>query len=288
MIIPSEEDYIRNYAYVPEHIVGYVVAISQAEPYLFGDFLCYNKEGTLIFIGYPLPQKEHHKEKEIIEALNVMIERFKPGQIALVSPAVLISQDVSYRKESDHYYVLRLSSLCSRQKVRNMVNRASRELHIEQGQKLGGDHIQLISEFLASRNVDNAIRYIYERIPEYVFSVSTARVFSARDKAGELVAFDIAEFGAKDYVFYMFNFVSRHNRVPGASDYLLDEIIKTAQQEEKSFINLGLGINNGVAFFKKKWGGIPFFNYEFYLYQPARRGILKSLVQRLLKQGQGI
>ncbi|MBT9139112.1 MAG: hypothetical protein DDT31_01693 [Syntrophomonadaceae bacterium] len=53
----------------------------------------------------------------------------------------------------------------------------------------------------------------------------------------------------------------------GASDLILYEIIKTAQEMGKSFVNLGLGINEGVAFFKKKWGGSPFLNYEFCLYE---------------------
>jgi hypothetical protein len=46
--------------------------------------------------------------------------------------------------------------------------------------------------------------------------------------------------------------------VPGASDLLLSKIIEQAIVEEKRYLNLGLGINAGVTFFKTKWGGVPF------------------------------
>jgi len=124
-----------------------------------------------------------------------------------------------------------------------MIKRASRDLYIERKQELRDEHILLISEFLNTHKVDDATQYIFERIPEYVSSVPTAWVFSAKDKTKRLVAFDVAEFSPKDYAFYMFNFISYHYGVPGTSDLLLYEIIKTARGEGKFFINLGLGIN---------------------------------------------
>ena len=67
---------------------------------------------------------------------------------------------------------------------------------------------------------------------------------------------------------YMFNFSSKDRSTPGASDLLLSEIINHARTEQKKYINLGLGINSGVTFFKTKWGGIPFLPYTFCLYSP--------------------
>ncbi|MEW6409790.1 MAG: hypothetical protein AB1488_06725 [Nitrospirota bacterium] len=279
MITPSEEDYIKNYAYVPEHITGYVIAVSQGEPLLLGDYLCYDRKGYLIFVGYPL--NKPFEEKEMNKILDTAIERFKPDHIALIAPAFSISREIYYRSESDCYYKLDLSKLHVHQKLRNMIKRASRELYIERKQELRNEHIQLISEFLNTHKVDEATQYIFERIPEYVSSVPTAEVFSARDKAGRLVAFDVAEFSAKDYAFYMFNFMSQHGSVPGVSDLLLYEVIRTAQEQRKSFINLGLGINEGVTFFKKKWGGVPFLHYEFCLYHPKYKRRLKSLYEKL-------
>lgn len=278
MIASSEKDYIKNYAYVPEHITDYVVAISEGEPFLLGDYLCYNRKRHLTFIGYPL--KKPFKEKEMNKILDTAIKRFRPEYIALIAPEISISQEVCSKRDSDCYYKLDLSNFHIGQKLKNMIKRASRELTVEKGQELRGEHTQLISEFLILHRIDDTTRYIFERTPAYVSSVPTAWVFSARDKFKRLVAFDIAEFGAKNVAFYMFNFMSRHG-IPGASDLLLYEVIRTAQEQRKSFINLGLGINEGVTFFKKKWGGIPFLPYEFCLYQPNPMEGLKSLFQKL-------
>ena len=79
----------------------------------------------------------------------------------------------------------------------------------------------------------------------------------------------------------MFNFASREHYIPGASDLLLNELVTIAQQKGKRFINLGLAINKGITFFKQKWGGVPFLNHEFVLYETSRAGIIESLLNRL-------
>lgn len=42
-----------------------------------------------------------------------------------------------------------------------------------------------------------------------------------------------------------------------------NELIKIALEKGKEYINMGLGINEGVKKFKEKWGGRPFLDYEF-------------------------
>lgn len=41
-------------------------------------------------------------------------------------------------------------------------------------------------------------------------------------------------------------------------------MINLAREYGKGYINLGLGVNEGIRRFKEKWGGIPFLRYEFY------------------------
>lgn len=280
MIKPLEEDYIKSHAYVPEHITSYVIATSQGEPFLFGNYLFYKMKNNLFFIGYPL--NGPFKEKVMKEALDAAFKSVKPEHAAFISPKISkLTHDSYHKMESDSYYKLNLSSLNINQKLRNMINRASRELYIEKKQGISDEHIRLISEFLSSHKVDQAMRFIFENIPKYIISTPTAWVFSARDKEGRLAAFDIAEFGAKDCAFYMFNFMSRQCYVPGASDILLYEVIKAVREQGKPFINLGLGVNEGVRFFKKKWGGASFLDYELYRYQPSNAETLKSLFQKL-------
>jgi len=52
----------------------------------------------------------------------------------------------------------------------------------------------------------------------------------------------------------MFNFTSDALYVPGVSDLLLFEVIKQSKIEGRKYMNLGLGINPGVTFFKRNGG----------------------------------
>jgi hypothetical protein len=279
MITVSQQRYIEDYAYVPEHLSHYVTAISQTEPFFIDDFLVHVKKDHLIFVGYPL--KEPLGEKQMLRGLENAIKRFKPKNVALTAPAIPSSLKNCVHPPPDHYYRLDLSSTSISQKLRNMLKRADRELSVERSNTFDEEHRKMIVEFLKTHPVDEATGFIFNRINEYLSSSPTAWVFDARNKRDELVAFDVAEFTPKDYALYMFNFGSDARYVPGASDLLLSKVIQQAKTEKKRYINLGLGINRGVTFFKKKWGGMPFLPYTSCLYHPLRKEDLDSLLQKL-------
>jgi len=279
MITADQLAYIEEYAYIPEHMTHYVTAISQAEPFLFGSYLAYSKKDLLIFIGYPLDKA--FEEKKMEEALNEARRRFNPREVLLTAPEIPSSIAGSTRSPSDYYYRLDLSILSISQKLRNMLKRAGRDLVVERGRKLDKEHDLMVKEFFNTHRVDEATQFIIKRIPKYLSSAPSVWVFSAREKGGALAAFDVAEFGARHYAIYMFNFTSRSHYVPGASDFLLYEVIKCAKEENKKFINLGLGINTGVAFFKKKWGGIPLYPYNFCLTSFPKQETQDSLLSKL-------
>jgi hypothetical protein len=279
MITAAQEDYIERHAYVPEHIPQYVTAISQTEPFLFGDFLAYAKKGHLILVGYPL--KETFKEKRMRKALEDAVKRLRPESVSLTAPAIPSSLENCVRLPSDHYYRLDLSSISISQKLRNMLKRAARELSVGKNKNFDEEHRKMVEEFLKTHSVDEATRFIFQRIGKYLSVSKTAWIFDARTSRGELVAFDVAEFRPRDYALYMFNFSSDARYVPGASDLLLSEVIHQADTERKKYINLGLGINPGVTFFKEKWGGVVFLPYAFCLYHLSRKELLETLLQKL-------
>jgi len=280
MITPAEEDFIKNLAYVPEHLPGYGAAISGGETFLLENYTCYREEEFLIFIGYPL--QDPFDETKMEKILAAAIERFTPARVALIAPS--ISRRDGERGDSDAYYQLDLAILKIPSKVKNMVQRASQDLQVEKGREFKSEHRQLVADFLGSRRVSEGTHTIFQKIQEYLASVPTAWVLSARARDGGLAGFDIAEFGAKDYAFYMFNFRSSPNAAPGTSDLLLYELIQEAQQQGKRFVNLGLGVNAGVTFFKKKWGGRPFLNHEFVLFEPRRTSPFEALLQDFLRR----
>jgi len=279
MITASQQDYINDHAYIPEHIPQYVTAISQTEPFLIDDFLVHVKKDHLTFVGYPL--KEPFEEKRIRSVLEKGIKRFRPESVSLFAPSIPSSIHDCIRPPSDHYYRLELSSLSISQKLRNMLSRAGRELFVKKNKDFDEEHRKIVEDFLNTRPVDEATRFIFRRIGDYLFSSPTAWAFDARNNRGELVAFDVAEFIPMDYILYMFNFSSEARYVPGASDLLLSEVIKQARTESKKYINLGLGINPGVTFFKKKWRGVPFLPYASCFYHLKRKENLDALLQKL-------
>jgi len=279
MITAIQQDTINDHAYIPEHMIHYVTAISQTEPFLFDDFLAYTNRHRLIFVGYPL--EKTFDEKRMGKNLEKAIKRFKPRNVALTAPALPTSLGHCAHPPSDHYYRLDLSSISVSQKLRNMLKRAGRELFVKETTDFDEEHKQMIAGFLKTHPVDEATDFIFNRIHEYLSASTNVRVFDARNERGELVAFDVAEFTPKDYALYMFNFGSDALYIPGASDLLLSEVIEKAKTAGKRFINLGLGINPGVAFFKKKWGGVVFLSYAFCLYEPSRREEMDSLLQKL-------
>ena len=276
MITPQEEDHIRTHAYIPEHILGYGKAMSGGEPHLLDGYLVYLRKNELILIGYPL--NKPFQQEELCRILEKARQKWTPRRMALIAPHLPRGMDC---READVFYRLDLATLQLSAKVRNMVQRASREVVVEKDRAMKREHRKLMAEFLRSMSLDSGSRFLYDKIPDYIRSVSTSRLFSARDRRGHLQAFDIAEFGAAGYAFYLFNIRSRKNTVPGISDLLLHELIQEAKEQNKAYLNLGLGIHPGVAFFKKKWGGYPFLQYESGFSAPAALQLPDALVQKL-------
>jgi hypothetical protein len=211
-------------------------------------------ESHVVFIGYPLDG--NFNEARMIEALDEAKMRFGPAVLSIIAstlPGVL--QDCA-PTTPDMYYRLDVSRLVIPKKTDTMLKRARRDLSVSVGTFRWG-HKRLLKHFMRTHRLDGPTRFVFERVPEYV-KCDSAVIFEARNARGKLVAFDIAEFGAQQFAFYMFNCRSHKYTVPGASDLLLAHIIERAQAEGKRYINLGLGIDAGITFFKKKWGATQF------------------------------
>lgn len=278
MITPGEEAFIREHAYIPEHIIPYGKTVSGLEPSLMEGYLYFFREGgTLVFIGYRLNQPPSSPGMEAI--LQKVITSHRPAQVAILAPSIPSAYGPPVGK--DHYYSLDLGGLKIPPKVANMIRRASRGLKVTRGRTVEPDHLGQIRVFCETRTIDPETRAIFQRIPAYLEASPEAAVFTARDREDTLVAFDIADFWPNHYAFYMFNFRSSRHPYPGASDFLLQEIIAEAKLRGKSRINLGLGINAGVTFFKTKWGARLFLPHESGIYRCKSPSFFESLLRGL-------
>ena len=160
-------------------------AISGAEPFLFEQYLCYKRDETLIFIGYPLGVHLSTRNRWN-PTLRWLQKPLKPRIVALVAPTIGLSRVRPIQKSADSYYRLDLDGFIASLGVQSMVRRASRELSVEAGNEWGKEHRALVTEFLSSHEVSEETESIFARIPEYMASATTALLLSARNHEGRV------------------------------------------------------------------------------------------------------
>ncbi len=274
MLNSEQLSWIYQHAYLPEHLPGYVEAISGAKPHLYGNFLCFSRKRHLIFIGYPLGSKPG----DLIETYDFACKHFQPSTVAIIAPRIWLPSKTFEKQPGDSYYRLDLPLGRLNPEVAYMVRRAKREVSITYGE-FGKEHRRLINDFLARHELTPEQIYIFKHINRYLKDSETARLIETR-KENRLVAFNIVDMGSVDYAFYLFNFRSVIENIPGVSDLLFYEMVSLAQSKGKGAINLGLGIHPGIRRFKEKWGGVYFLPYASALIrrQPPE---LKSLFDKL-------
>ncbi|MEM0467856.1 MAG: hypothetical protein QXT27_01490 [Pyrobaculum sp.] len=252
-------NWVLERAYVPEHLPHYFTSMSDADVYISGGYVYYKTPHAVVVVAYPLEGGWEPSE------VYRLVEQFLDRVVVVIGPDL---PPLSYVETSqDFYYRLMLPAAVSK-KLRYMVRRASREVSISISRRVGREHLRLVESFLKARDV-SYIRAIYRRLPQYVASHPEVYVLEALDRRGAIVGFDVVDFSAARFGFYMFNFIDRVNYVPGVSDYLFYNFLKLAEAKNKRELNLGLGSTEGVRKFKEKWGGAPWLPYRYGLYISA-------------------
>lgn len=256
MLTPQEKQMIYRHAYLPEHLCDYVEAITEAEASLHEGYLYFFRKKHLLLIGYPLTG-DAPKIKVVYRRLR---RRLKPATVALIAPQLWHRFGTGSGLTTDNYYRLRLPLKKMDSGVAYMVRRAAREVTIDQG-SFDRNHQTLLEMFLDAHRFSARQRYLYQKIPDYLNRSRSALLLDAR-KENALVAFTVMDTGSEMNAFYLFNIRSMTDPVPGVSDLLFHEMVQIAQRAGKSAINLGLGVNNGIRRFKKKWGGMVYLSHQ--------------------------
>ena len=272
MITDDQQTYILSKAYVPEHIVSLIMLISKAEPFLLSGCLCYVKGEWLIVIGYPLEGEfDPDHFRSLVEQATA---QFNPQSIWMAAPEIpddyLKSSDEA---EHDVYYRFDLDGFNPKRRLMREVNRAMEQLTIERTSNFTKEHGRVVEEFIRKDNPPVRIKELYLSIPHYVAESKTAMLLDARDKKGRLSAFYVVDCAPQQFAAYVVGCHSKKNYVSHASDALFYEMVRVAGEFGKSYINLGLGVNDGIRGFKEKWGGTPYLKYTFCAYRTGRKNI---------------
>lgn len=317
MIGPDRLDRVSAEAVVPEQLVGYVRSVAGSRPRLFDSCVGYVSGDSLVLIGYPLhdPLDEQSLNRAVDAVLATttattitVLAATRPTQAPAQTPTQTSTQTLAQtlaptpsptnapdptiapspsnaattQPPSDAYLALPVPMSPPNQKLRNLLRRAGRDVVLDQGNSLGPDHTDLIRQYIRHRSLDPATSHIFQNIPAYLAACPGALVVSARLTADHrLAGFAVGDFTSQTTAMYMFAFRDSHLAPPGTADLLLHELLQESERRGQKRINLGLGINPAIRFFKQKWGATPFLPYMETRWERTRGG-WKEKFRRML------
>ncbi|MCH5277141.1 MAG: hypothetical protein J1E80_04810 [Desulfovibrionaceae bacterium] len=268
-------------AVVPEQSPAYVLAVADVVPSLSpAGFLQYTAGDELILAAYDSYGAERSSQdwEEVVAASVDAAHARRVTVLGPRRPACAPPQAES--AEADAWWALDLPSsppfAPATGKVRNMLRRARREVSVAV-EGWGPEARDLVDDYLRTRPLAEGTRAIYSRIGDYLAAVPGALLFAARDRQdGTLRAFAVGDYSSLAVAFYMFAF-RRQDSPPGCADAVFHALLNEAVERGHSLLNLGLGINPGVAFFKRKWQARPWLPYVETSWHLPRRGRLARL-----------
>lgn len=299
MIGPDRLSWVSSDAVIPEQIVCYVRAVAGSVPRIFDSCLGHETGDDLVLIGYPLhdPMDREAMSRSVDLALErrtvrriTVLAATRPKQAPTLhtgrSASPRHSQDTPEAQpegrpegQDDAYLSLPIPAPEPGQKLRNLLRRAGREVTLEQDRSLSKDHSALVDRYLESRDLSPGTRHIFRCIPGYIQACPGALIVSARLIDNRLAGFVIGDYTSLHTACYMFAFRDPDLAPPGTADLLLHALLEEAENRGQQRMNLGLGINPAIAFFKKKWGATPFLPYVETTWERKPKGLLSRLRQ---------
>lgn len=254
---------ITAFAQTPDQLIPYVSAVSSMRSQIIGEAVLhtYDNFGVLVAFSPHDPYDSSVMNKAVDEALTLK----EIDNITVLGPEIPSKAPKSVKSVKDLYWGLMLEETRKSSKLRNMLKRAAKEIEIEKSEGKGTwtkEHVEICADFCRNKKdkLSEDSIFLFGQIGKYLDNAPEAKLFSARDKRGKLRACAIGDFSAFATAFYMFAF-RFPDAPPGSADLLLDAIVNEAINMGYERLNLGLGINEGVEFFKRKWGAAPFFPY---------------------------
>ena len=279
MIGPDQLVRVSAEAYVPEQVVSYVRAVAGSRPRMIGACVGYESDETLVLVGYPLhaPQDAGAMADAVEQALKT------PGLqwLTVIGPARPPQAPTAIQALEDVYFALPVPAPPPAQKLRNILRRAGRELRLDHGRRLEEDHLSIVQRYLDDQRLAGGTRHIFRQLPRYIEASEASMIVSARFADGRLAAFAVGEFVSLSTAFFMFCFRDPSLAPPGSADLALSGLLEEAHERGQTRMNLGLGVNAGIRFFKRKWGADPFLPYVEVSWELGRQSVLSRLRARL-------
>ncbi len=277
MLTSEQKHYMLTRAYVPEHTVGLITYLSGGEPFLIDDFFVCRTKDWVILIGFPFGDKLDTAGLERV--VDKIQTQFNPEHLSLIAPELPASIcNTCLESDSDHYYTLEAKQPVIRSVVRRNLKKARKALRVERASKMGASHSMLMDEFARRVHPPARVQNMMSKLPGYLEECESAVVLNAWDDRSNLAAFYMIDLAAADFSNYIIGCYSKKNYVLGASDLLLDELIRLSIEFKKRYIHLGLGVNEGIRRFKTKWGAKPVRQYEMCELRLRKPSLIKTIL----------
>ena len=281
-------------ALVPEHSASLMAALSGGEPFYIDNYMFVGAGQWLAAIAYPLAGRYSHSAFE--NALRLAVRRFSARQCWAIGPELPPALHASIT-ERDRYYVLPAGAPVP-SRLRGPLKRLAQRLTITEGSVFTPEHRRLWAEFLGGpRRKGGApmsahVAELYARAPAALAKAGgSLRLLDARDENGRLAACLLLDYGPNNFLSYVLGAHSRQHYTPHATDLLFAEMLARAQKSGKRFVNLGLGVNEGIVRFKKKWGAVEQLPFVMAAWDEgensATNGMGQAIAQALLAPAHG-
>lgn len=266
---PNEQSILEKLidcAKVPEHSPVLMRAMSQGSFFCKGEYFFLHDDDWLMAIAYPLRGKYGHEDFE--KALNEACGEVRKQSGLQSVRCFAIGPDLPERLHNaivdrDRYYVLSAKAEIP-VRLRGPLRKARQVLRVEEDCVFTPVHRRLWAEFMGRADrgefsLAPHVRELYARTPEALSEAAedgSLRLLNAWDSEGRLAACLLLDYAPANFVSYILGAHSRAHYVPHASDLLFASMIERANSAGKRFIHLGLGVNEGILRFKKKWGAV--------------------------------
>lgn len=250
---------------VPEHSRPLLEAISAGRSFELDSHIFVADGDWLMAIGYPLEGEFSVSRFE--DALGEAMRRVKPSDCFAIAPE-MPEKLKEYVQDRDVYYTLDAASPVPA-KLRGPVRHAAERLRVDETREFSPEHRRLWAEFLSRIPLPPRIRQLYSGTASALRGGADLRLLNAWDAEGQLAACLLLDYSLPRHVSYVLGAHSKTHYVPHAPDLLFAEMLERARAEGKSTVLLGLGVNEGITRFKKKWGGVQDAPYELAVWQPA-------------------
>ncbi|WP_241159752.1 GNAT family N-acetyltransferase [Desulfovibrio sp. ZJ200] len=278
-------DFVTIRATVPEHSTAFMAAMSGGTPFVEDGFLFFSgSDGSdrpdvapwLTAVAYPLadelpawaapdtlgdtgPKAPLRQTMEAFEAaLTKALRRTGARRCWLVGP-VAPERLEPFVTERDEVYILDVNAPTPA-RLRNVLARSP--LRVREGKEFTPAHRRLWTEFMGRAALRPNVRELYARTASVLNAPGTdLRLFDAVDAEGRVAASLLLDFAPPRFCTYLIGAHSRAHYAPHATDLLFRAMLEAARREGKAFIHLGVGVNEGIRRFKRKWGGRPVLPY---------------------------